>query len=68
MPTFTKLPAGHARGTYYRKSGAAMETYKDIGRLPESVRSTKAPVIAQAVWKYEPGKVTLVKARSATMA
>jgi len=32
-----------------------METYKDIGRIPESMRTTKAQQIAPAVWVYRRG-------------
>ena len=64
MPTFTRLAPGKAKGLGRVKVNAAMEQLKDYGRYGCVDRPhNPPPVYVQAKWNYEPGKVTLVKAK-----
>jgi len=53
----TVCPPHAARvvGDFKPRSGACMEFHRDIGRIPESMKSTKVQLVAPAVWVYRRG-------------
>lgn len=70
MPTFTRCEPAKARyygGLQEQRGGAVMEFHRDIGRIPQSMQSTKLESVAQAAWTYRRGPAGkgLVKAGDA---